>query len=147
MKISPGAIVVFRQTGLVAWVVHSRLADGRFKCVSEGVDPRGNGAVFNGRVVGEGDLMVVMPAPSYAVGDAIEQDGKSLIVAADLGDAVECVVPSHSHQLRGGMTYRNGTRRGGCVRLPGPRTGATLHIPGGNRVTLAKSDITLERLR
>ena len=124
--IGPGAVVVCRQTGAVAWVVHSRMANGQqWKLVSKAVDHRGR-AVFSGRTAGEGDVVLIAPAPTYEVGDAIEHDGLSYTVAADLGDSVEAVVPSRPRPLRGG---------------------GHLHIAAGNTITLSKSDLTLETLR
>ena len=67
-----------------------------------------------------------MPAPTYEVGDAIEHDGLSYIVAADLGDHVELTVQATRFPLRGG---------------------GALHVPGGNIITVAKSDLTLETLK
>ena len=60
--IAPGALVRVRQCGLIAWVVERQEPDGRWHVVSKAVDHRGR-AVFSGRTAGEGDVMLITPAP------------------------------------------------------------------------------------
>lgn len=122
--ISPGAIVMCRQTSDVAWIAERLDFDGRWKVTSKGIDARGR-AVYFGRVAGEGDLTVVTPAPVYQAGETVERNGLNCTVARDLGDAVELIVPASRRPLRGG---------------------GALSIPGGNAVTLSKADLALESL-
>ena len=77
-------------------------------------------------MVGEGDLALVAPAPTYEAGTTLEHEGMSYTVAADLGDHVELIVPNTRSPLRGG---------------------GALHLSGGNTTTVAKSDLTLEALK
>ena len=114
-----------RQCGLIAWVVERQEPDGRWHVVSKAVDHKGH-AIFSGRTAGEGDLVLITPAPIYAVGDAIEHDGLQHTVAADLGDAVEVVVPPS---------------RAACP-LKG---GGHLHDCRWQRRTISKADLTLEK--
>jgi len=123
--ISPGALVLCSKSGRTAWVAERRLPGGQWKLVCKAVDHKLR-EVFSSMTVGEGDLTVVAPAPTYAVGDAVEHNGMQHAVAADLGDAVELIVPATRRPLRGG---------------------GYLHIAAGNNITLSKADLVLEDLR
>lgn len=125
ISISAGAIVTVRQFGNVAWVVHRRVADGRFKCIGKAVDDRG-GEALSSRTAGEGDVMLITPAPIYEAGTLIERGGVQYTVATDLGDHVELIVPATRFPLKGG---------------------GALHLPGGNTITVAKSALTVEALK
>ena len=125
MMISPGAIVTCRQTGSVAWVAKSAAPDGYWYLIAKQMDDRGRSA-FIARTAGVGDITVVTPAPNYEIGATVLYEGQSCIVAADLGDDVELVLPASRIPLRG--------------------SGA-LHIPGGNTTCVGKADLTMETLK
>lgn len=123
--IASGAIVRVRRRGDIAFVVHSRGIDGRWRVVSKATDDRSSYA-FSSLTVGAGDVIVVKDAPAYEVGAEAEHDGLKHTVSADLGDRVELVAPASRRILNGG---------------------GALHIPGGNTVLVAKSDLVLEQLK
>ena len=90
-------------------------ADGRgWQCVSKAIDGQG-GAIFSGRVIGDGDLVLLHDAETYAHGTKITHGGRKLIVRRDLGGEVEFETPPSTKLLRGGDT----------LRLPAGRT--TVH--------------------
>jgi hypothetical protein len=120
--IAPGAIVICRQTGDTHWVVESHSADGRWRLVSKRLDGR-----CTSRAAGEGDIVVITPAPTYEVGATIRYHGVEHIIAEAAGDFVTLIVPASRFR----------TRRGGDH----------LHIPEGNTVTIPKSDLVLEELQ
>ena len=78
-----------------------------------------------GRTVGEGDMVLVRDAPSYAAGDMVEHDGVQLTVIEDRGDAVLFSVPASRFRTRGG-DY--------------------LHVAKGNTTEIDKATIVLEEL-
>ena len=123
--IAPGALVLRRQTGAVAWVVHSRMADGRFKCISKGVDRVGH-QLFSSRTAGPNEIVLVRDAPTYEAGTTVEHNGKSYTVASDNGDSLTLIVPVTRRPLR---------------------SGGYLRLAAGNLTTVSKSDLTLETLR
>ena len=123
--IAPGAIVVCRQTGAVAWIVERQEADGRWRVASKEIDDKGR-EVFNSRTAGQGDLVLIAPAPVFEPGAEIEHDGMQYTVIRDCGDSVELLVPPRRFPLKGGEH---------------------LHIPAGNAASIPKSDLVLEDLR
>jgi signal peptidase I len=120
--ITPGATVrINHHSG--DWVVHSALG-GRWKCIGRGVVGRDRQALIS-RIVGEGDIVVVKPAPTFAPGTTIEHNGVEHTVLADHGDTAELEVPSSRYPLK----------RGGH-----------LHIAAGNTTTVTKAELVLAAL-
>ena len=122
--IAPGSIVLCRQTGAAAMVVERREAGG-WRVVCKGIDDEGR-SVYASRVAGEGDLVLVAPAPTFAVGAMVMHNGLEHTVIDSDGDTVTLSVPGTSRPLRGG---------------------GHLHIAAGNNITLSKADLVLEDLR
>jgi hypothetical protein len=109
--IGPGAIVVCRKTGATAWVAERHLSGGQWKLVSKAVDHRGR-AVFSGRIAGEGNVVLIAPAPVYQEGATVEHNGVQHVIAADNGDSITLIVPATRRPLRGGgwRTSQRATR-------------------------------------
>lgn len=114
--ISPGAVV--RDPRGELWVAHSQTDDGRrWKCTRRLPDGR-----FSCKIIGQGDLVEVTPAPEFEPGLSILVGGELHTVVRDLGGEIELRVPDRSRRLRGGD----------YLRVP------------GNTVVIAKSDLVAE---
>jgi hypothetical protein len=94
------------------------LRDAEFQV--EVIANQGAGAVFSSRTVGKGDMVLIAPAPTYEVGDAIEHDGLSYTVAADLDDHVELTVQATRFPLRGGGALQRAQIVPQQARWPAP---------------------------
>jgi hypothetical protein len=83
--ISPGALVVCKQTGRQLFVVKEAADNGlRWKIVGKLTDDKGR-ALFTARVAGRGDLTLIREAETYEPGELLEYGGLELEVARDLG--------------------------------------------------------------
>ena len=122
--ISPGCVVRVHRHGDIAWVVASKMFDGRWRCISKAVGTK-NGVAFNGLTAGEGDCVLVSPAPTFEPGAKVLYGGREHIVIEDKGEFVILSIPASSRALRGG---------------------GALSIPSGNSALIAKSDLVLEQL-
>jgi hypothetical protein len=124
--IAPGAIVRVYLQGDTAWVVRGKTLDGsRWRVTCKDVDAP-NRAALSARVVGEGDIVLIKPAPTYEPGSTITHNGVAHTVARDLGDEIELIVPASRFPTKGGDH---------------------LLRPAGNHVTIPKSDLVLETLQ
>jgi len=142
--IAPGSTCISRQTGNALWIVKRQELDGRWRIVGKTTDRRGY-PVLTARTAGENDLTVIFEVPVLTIGAAIMHNGMEHVVAADLGNAVELVVPPHTYQTHGGVSSRRGrarTKRSGKPRRT--RRGVNLHIAGGNVAAIPKADIVME---
>ena len=83
--ISPGCTCTCRQTGAQLWVVRSAAPNGRWHLVGKRTDTLGRKR-FTSRVAGEGDLVEILAAKTYRVGDVVERHGMRHVVLADDGD-------------------------------------------------------------
>ena len=57
-------------------------------------------------VAGEGDLVEILTAKTYQIGDVVEHHGKQHLVLSDDGDEITLAVPEDRVPLRGGYTVR-----------------------------------------
>ena len=120
--ISPGGLVTCRQTGAQLWVVKAPATGGRWSLARKQVGKRGQPA-NQGRIAGAGDLIVILDAPTYQVGDVVERNGLRHVVLSDLGDeGVELAVPEDRIPLRGDHT---------------------VHVAAGNSTLVSKADLVL----
>ncbi len=123
--ISPGSVVRVRRLGDVAWVVHSKMFDNKWKVVSKAVDGRG-GAMYTSRIVGERYIVPLYDPPIFAVGDSVMHDGMAHTIVAVTDDHVVVRVPERSRSIG----------RGHYLRLA-----------AGNTLELSLADLVLEDLR
>jgi hypothetical protein len=103
MTIAPGALVRIRQFGDIAFVVHRKdtFHPRRWHCVSKAVDGRYR-ILHSGQSAGEGDIVVVREAPSYAPGEEVRFNGAITEVIVDHGDTVELAIPPSRFKTRAG---------------------------------------------
>ncbi len=116
--VSPGSIVLCRQTGDTRWVVESRCADLSWRIVRR----LGDG-IYSSRTAGAGDLTEIVPPPHIAAGTTINHRGEPHIVAAATGDLVLLFVPERLFECCG---------EGNLV------------VPGGRTISVPLSDLVLE---
>jgi hypothetical protein len=121
--ISPGSTVTCRQTGAQLWIVRSAAPNG-WHLVGKRTDRLGRRRLTK-RVVGNGDVVEILAAKTYRVGDVVERDdGRRYVVLRDLGDGgVELAVPEDRVPLRGGHTVR---------------------VAAGNSTLVSKADLSVE---
>ena len=103
-----GSIVTVHRLGDTAWVIKCREADGLYRVICRTTTPRWpktRGHFYRSRVVGEGDLALVAPAPVYEVGTTLEHEGVQYTVAADLDEHVELIVPPSRFRLKRGALH------------------------------------------
>ena len=82
-------------------MVERQEPDGSWHVVCKAVDHRGR-AIFSGRTAGEGDVVLITPAPVYAGGDTIEHNGVQHTVAAILAMPSSLSSPPRRRPLKGG---------------------------------------------
>ena len=123
--ISSGCICTCWQTGAQLWVVRSAAPNGSWHLVGKRIDSLGRKR-FTSRVAGEGDLVEILAAKTYEVGDVVERHGLRHVVLADNGDDVELAVPEDRVPLRGGYTVR---------------------VAAGNSTLVSKADLLLDALK
>jgi hypothetical protein len=124
--IAPGAVVRVHNHGDVAWVVKRRALDGvRWHVTCKSLEASRHRELFSSRIAGEGDIVVVRPAPTYEPGSTVTYNGIEHAVAADNGDSVTLIAPDKRFACDGG-DY--------------------LLVPGGNTLTVAKGDLVLQEL-
>jgi hypothetical protein len=102
MTISPGALVLCRQTGKQLFVAVRETNEGRWYLQGKITDQDGRGAITGRSDVGVGDITIVKAQPAHTRGEMIEHASQKLMVLRDLGDSIECSVPAHTAQLLGG---------------------------------------------
>jgi len=124
--IGPGAIACILKHGDIAWVIKWRdtFNDRRWTCVTKRIDGGGREALTV-KTAGEGDIIVIKPAPVYEPGATVTYDGIQYTVHADLGDAVELVVPASRYPLSDGVH---------------------LVVAEGNKTTITKAELVLAAL-
>ena len=124
-----GTIVTVHGLGDTLWAIKCREADGRYRVICRTTTPRWpktHGHFSSSRVVGEGELTLVAPAPVYEAGSTLAHEGVQYTVVADLDEHVELIVPASRRPLRGG---------------------GHLHIAAGSTLTLNKADIVIGELK
>jgi hypothetical protein len=101
--ITPGAVVSILRRGDIAYVVVRRdeFHPGRWRCACKAI-ARGLAPAFEGITAGEGDLVEIVPAPTYSPGAQVKYSGSSVEVIADHGDTVELAIPSQRFRTRAG---------------------------------------------
>ena len=123
--ITPGCTCTCRQTGAQLWVVRSAAPNGRWHLVGKRTDTLGRKR-FTNRVAGEGDLVEILAAKTYQIGDVVERHGKRHVVLSDDGDEITLAVPEDRVPLRGGYTVR---------------------VAAGNSTLVSKADLLLDALK
>ena len=119
--IAVGSTVTCRQTGAQLWVVRSAAPNGRWHLVGKRTDTLGRRR-FTKRVVGNGDVVEILAAKTYRVGDVVEHHGKQHVVLSDDGDEITLATPETRVPHRGGYTVR---------------------VAAGNSTLVSKADLVL----
>jgi hypothetical protein len=122
--ISPGAIVRVNRHANIAWVVHSKDLNGRWRCLSKKVDGL-NRSALSTLIVGAGDMILIKEAPTYVVGAEVCYEQIDHTVIEDRGEFVKLAVPSSSFPLA---------------------HGGALERPSGNAAVISKANLVLEAL-